>query len=350
MGYDRVHAMLFKQFYWYNMSQELLEWLRACQACQQAKPGVKVGKMPLAQELVAAPMMRVGMDLAGPLNITKSGNKYILVIQDYFSKWIELFPLVDKTAKGVADVLVKEYFTRYGLCESLHSDQGLEFDNFIMQEVCNLWGVRKTRTTPFAPWSNGMVERSNRSIKQMLCHMCCQVWKDDWDERLPFIRMSLNATRHSTTGYTPFQLFMSRCEDPRLPYDLLYGAPRSTVATCKREYIQLQRLLAMEAAEMAREHTKRAAATQRANKARSGFIIRRYRIGDYVWRWQPQAAKDKLHASPFAGPYEVLDVDNEYHDVKLRVPAPGPGKNFTDKWIHVSNVKPVIYTQDGKLL
>jgi len=54
--------------------------------------------------------------------------------------------------------------------------------------------------------------------------------------------------------------------------------------------------------------------------------------------------------SPFAGPYEVLDVDNEYHDVKLRVPAPRPGKNFMNKWIHVSNVKPVVYTKDGKLL
>jgi len=94
-------------------------------------------------------------------------------------------------------------------------------------------GVKKTRTTPFALCSNGMVERSNRSIKQMLCHKCCQVWKDDWDEWLPSIRMSLNATHHSTTGYTPFKFFMSQCEDSKLPYDLLYGMPRSTEATCR---------------------------------------------------------------------------------------------------------------------
>jgi len=88
------------------------------------------------------------MDLADPLNITKSDNKYILVIQDYFSKWIELFPLVDKTTKGVADILVKEYFTHYGLCECLHSDQGLEFYNIIIQEVCNLWALRRPELHP----------------------------------------------------------------------------------------------------------------------------------------------------------------------------------------------------------
>ena len=348
LGYDRVHAFMYQRYFWYGMSQDLLGWLRACQACQQAKPGCGRGKMPLRQDLVGAPLMRVAMDLAGPMNVTQGGNKYILVVQDYFSKWIELFALPDKTAKTVASCLVREYFTRYGVCERLHSDQGLEFDNAIMKEICDLWGIKKTRTSPFAPWSNGMVERSNRTIKHMLKHMCCQRWRNDWDERLPFVRMTLNATVHSTTGFTPHKLFMSRCEDPVLPSNLMYGAPRPEQVSCLREYVLRQQLLAQEAAELARSTIGRAASTQRASKERAGLKIRPYKVGDWVWRWWPPAAQDKLHATPFMGPYEVLDVSPDCHDVKLRIPAMRGG--LIDKWIHVSNLKPVIFTRDGKML
>ena len=350
MGYDRVYTLLWKRFYWYNMSSEIIEWLRACRSCQQAKAGPGRGKVPLRQDIVSAPMARLAMDIAGPMPPTPDGNKYILVIQDYFSKWVELFPLKQHSATDVADILVHEIFTRYGICERLHTDQGAEFDSALMKDVCKLWQIKKTRTSPYAPWSNGMVERSNKSIKQLLKQMCWERWTGSWDKKLAFARMALNCTQHSTTGFTPHLLFHSRCADAVLPYDLIYGEPKPEQPSCLRHYVLRQKLVAQEVAEMARRHVGKAASIQKASKARGGFKIRAYTQGQMVWRYWPPAAHDKLDPEPWRGPYKVLDVDNDHPDVKLRVPARGRGGGEVVKWVHVSNVKPVRYTHDGRLL
>jgi hypothetical protein len=350
MGYDRVYDILTARFYWYNMSQNVREWLGACQSCQQAKTGVGRGRMPLRQDIVGAPMARCAMDIAGPMPTTSEGFRYILVIQDYFSKWVEMFPMKNHTAVDVADVLVGQFFTRYGICERLHSDQGSEFDSALMHEVMHLWGIDKTRTSPFAPWSNGMVERSNRSIKSMLRQLCWKVWVDSWDSKLPFVRMALNNTKHSTTGYTPHLLFFSRCENAVLPSDLLYGKPRAGYPTCLRAYVHEQQLAIQEVCEMARRHIAKAASIQRSTRERGGLKIRSYQVGQEVWRLWPPALRDKSDPTPWRGPYKVLDVDLEHHDVKLRIPGKGRGGGLVDKWVNVSNVKPVIYTKDGQLL
>ena len=103
------------------------------------------------------PGQRAAMDLA-VLPYTPDGYCYLLVYQDYYSKFIELFPLKEKTAKAIAEKLVCEVFTRYGVVRDLHADQGKEFKAALMYELCSIWSITRTRTNPFTPWSNGMLE------------------------------------------------------------------------------------------------------------------------------------------------------------------------------------------------
>ena len=84
----------------------------------------------------------------GPLPTTESGHKYILFVVDYFTIWPEAFSLSNQEAATVAEVLVKEYVCRYGVPLSLHSDQGWNFECHLIQEMCPLLGIKKTRTTP----------------------------------------------------------------------------------------------------------------------------------------------------------------------------------------------------------
>ena len=98
--------------------------------------------------MVGAPMERVALDVVGPLPVTDRGNKYILVVGDYLSKWTEAYPIPDQTATTVADKFVKEFVSRYGVPEVLHSDQGRNFESQVFQEMCRLLGIEKTRTTP----------------------------------------------------------------------------------------------------------------------------------------------------------------------------------------------------------
>ena len=156
----------------------------------------------LQHEPVGAKFERVAIDIMGELPLTANGNRYILVISDYFSKWTQAFPLKDMTALTVADTLVNECFSLFGVPRWLHSDQGSNFESELFQELCQLLDVKKTRTTPYHPQSDGMVERFNRTLQQMLKAFVREN-RDDWDDHLPLLMMAYQSSPHESTGMSP---------------------------------------------------------------------------------------------------------------------------------------------------
>ena len=108
------------------------------------------------------------MDILDVCDPTPDGFRYILVIADYFSKWTEAFPIKNKCADTVVEVLVDKIILRFGMPLVIHSDQGREFENGLMKSLCTLLGCVKTRTAPYHPESDGMVERFNRTCLMML--------------------------------------------------------------------------------------------------------------------------------------------------------------------------------------
>jgi hypothetical protein len=113
----------------------------------------------MKQYLVGAPLERVGIDITGPLPKSNEGNKYILTIVDYFTKWIVAIPLVNQEAHTVANSFVEKFVSVFGVPKQLHSDQGTNFESRIFKEMCEILGSEKTRTTAFRPQSDGLVER-----------------------------------------------------------------------------------------------------------------------------------------------------------------------------------------------
>ena len=170
--------------------------------------------------LAKRPLERVAMDILGPLPETPPGHRYILVIGDYFTKWKEAFLLRDMEATSIARVLVNEFICRFGVPDNIHTNQGKNFESKLVKEVCILLGVRKTRTTPYHPQSDGLVERFNKTLLEMLSKTVLEEERD-WDLFLPSLLFAYRTSAHETTGTTPFQLMFGR--DPRLPEDLLYN-------------------------------------------------------------------------------------------------------------------------------
>ena len=163
---------------------------------------------------VSGRFKRVVMDLLDVSVISAKGHKYILVVCDYFTKYTEAYPLADKTARSVADALMDIWLPRYGFPLFLHSDQGKEFDNTMVHKLSKLLGTVKTKTTPYHPRSDGLVERFNRTLLAMLA-MFVSREHDNWDDLLPFMMLAYNTTVHTSTGFTPYRLvFGKECSLP----------------------------------------------------------------------------------------------------------------------------------------
>ena len=103
----------------------------------------------------------------------------------------------------------------------MHSDQGREFENNLMQELCLLCGAHKTQTTPHHPASDGLVERFNRTLLMMLA-MFVGENRDNWDDLLPAVMMAYRRSVHESTGFSPYRLMFG--EECTLPMDV--GLPR----------------------------------------------------------------------------------------------------------------------------
>ncbi|KAL3888934.1 hypothetical protein ACJMK2_001294 [Sinanodonta woodiana] len=102
-------------------------------------------------------MERVAIDFIGPLPRTKQGNKYIMVIGDYFTKWTEAYPVEKIDAKTTAKELIDNFITRFGIPLLIHTDQGKNFESELFKEICIILGIEKTRTSIARPQSDGMI-------------------------------------------------------------------------------------------------------------------------------------------------------------------------------------------------
>ena len=148
------------------MADDVKDWLSQCVACIKRKS--PVGRHhPLGHIPTGHRWDRIAMDILDVCDPTPEGFRYILVIADYFSKWTEAFPMKNKCADTVADILVEKIILRFGMPLVIHSDQGREFENGLMKSLCALLGCTKTRTAPYqplvlrmspAPW-HGVVRR-----------------------------------------------------------------------------------------------------------------------------------------------------------------------------------------------
>ena len=125
-------------------------------------------------------MERVGVDILGPLPVTDRGNRYILVAQDYFSKYPFAVPLPNQEAVTIAEALVNGFFCYFGSPLELISDRGPQFEGQVMTEVCKLFGIHKSRTTALYPQGNGLVERYNRTLLNALSAYVSEHQRD-WD-------------------------------------------------------------------------------------------------------------------------------------------------------------------------
>ena len=219
---------------------------------------------------------------------------------------------------------------RFGMPLVIHSDQGREFENGLMKSLCSLLCCVKTRTAPYHPESDGMVEHFNRTCLMMLS-MFVNDRRDNWHELLPFVMHAYCTSVHESTGYSPFRLMMG--EECSLPQDVDTEELRARreqdiaphpFATWVRD--------ALEVAYDHVRHTLQRTASRRKRLYDTKAVNRKFPVGSWVLRHYPPAAQKKL-GSPWVGPQQVVRQATG-HTVGIQ-----KGPDAPIIFIHVDNLK-----------
>ena len=234
-GMNRTMARVQLNWYWPGMVADVRRILKTCEVCQVAKPGGNKPPGSRQRLYVGRPWQKVAIDLVGPMPKTRRGNQWILVLTDHFTRWQDALPLPDATAPTVATTLDERVFCYFGLPEQIHSVLGRQFQSQLMSELCALWQVQQTHTTPYHPQANGVVERGNRVLGDALRALLLERSQEDWDLVLPQLLRAFRGTPQSGTGETANLLMLGR--ELRLP-DLLMNSPPPREYQAQAEYTQ----------------------------------------------------------------------------------------------------------------
>ena len=250
-GRDRTLSILKDRFFWPGMTVDVDYWIKKCDRCLKRKSSVNI-RAPLVNITTNYPLEMVCLDYLS-LEPSKGGITNILVITDHFTKFAMAIPTRNQTAKTTAEAFYNNFILHYGIPAKIHTDQGANFESQLIKELCDTLGIEKSRTSAYHPMSNGIAERFNRTLISMIGTLENEK-KRDWKTHLPSLVHAYNATRHETTGFSPFELLFGRT--PKLPVDLLFGT-NSTVHenSNSAEYITELRNKLQEAFKVAKDHS-----------------------------------------------------------------------------------------------
>lgn len=209
-GRKKTKDRIWNQFWWPGLNADVTRFCRSCDICQRTVAKGKVANVPLGKmPVIDTPFDRVAVDIVGPIQpVTDKKNRYILTLVDYATRYPEAEPMKDIHAETVAETLVN-MFTRVGIPREILSDQGSQFMSAVMKEVCRLLSVKQLVTTPYHPMCNGLVEKFNGTLKNMLRRMCAEKPKD-WDRYIGALLFAYREVRQESLGYAPFELLYGR--------------------------------------------------------------------------------------------------------------------------------------------
>ena len=222
------------------MRESVSRHLLLCTTYQSSKsPNYKVEA--LSPITVSNRFELVGWDLVmGPFPTSLKGNKYILVIAEYLTRWCEATPLPNNSAKTVAEALLHKLVFNHSCPEQLLSDQGKQFHGEVMRTLTQFLGINQLFTSPYHPQENGLTERLNKTIKQIITTFVDPLHQD-WDEVLPFVVHAYNTSVQASTQISPFRSLYGR--NPRLPPEIRDPSTVSTLGDAMDWWLSLQQRL-----------------------------------------------------------------------------------------------------------
>ncbi|MCO5584218.1 hypothetical protein L7F22_038142 [Adiantum nelumboides] len=201
---NTLHKILQEGYVWPCLQKDVYHWCRSCKRCQSF--GKRVLKPELRKTILAYDVFeKWGIDAVGPLPITSRGRNYILTAVDYLSRWAEAKAVRQITAKDVAKFVYEEICCKFGVPLELLSDQGPGFRAELLDFLCEKTKIACKFTTSYYPQCNGVNERFNGKLVQILSKVIENQGKN-WDLEVPSALWAYRTAVKTDTGFTPFHL------------------------------------------------------------------------------------------------------------------------------------------------
>ena len=303
VGLEKTYQKIRSKYFWPHCYKDTVEVVQSCDICQRRMLRKRNAEL---QDNISAnsPMEVVGIDTVGPFVTSTKENNYIVTVVDWYSSWVEAYPIPDKEATTIAEVLLGRFIPQHGCPRVLISDRGAEYVNTIIDELSTKMKIKRHITSPYAPSSNGKTERCHRFLNDIIAKGLQGKPHDEWEEMLPAALFAMRTCVNESTKYTPYMLLYGR--DCVLPLD--------TVLTPRRRYYgedyvptMFQRLHA--AFLHVADNTKHARAEvkrQADKRARQ----RQFVVGDPVYLHDPVVKEGQVRKfkSPWKPYYRIVEM------------------------------------------
>ncbi|KAG7591503.1 Integrase catalytic core [Arabidopsis thaliana x Arabidopsis arenosa] len=223
------HSLAFKVkrygYFWPTLIADCEEYARKCEQCQKHAPSIHQPTELLSSVSSPYPFMKWSMDIIGPLHVSTRGVKFVLVLTDYFSKWVEAAAYVNITQVQVRKFIWQDIICRHGLPFEIVTDNGPQFISGQFESFCEEWHIRLSRSTPRYPQGNGQAEAMNKTVlstlkKKLKSH------KGAWFNELQSVLWAIRTTPRRATGETPFSLVYGM--EAVIPAEIFVPSPRRT--------------------------------------------------------------------------------------------------------------------------
>jgi len=248
-GVFRTYQKLRDLFYFPNMLRDVKSYVASCATCQRRKGTPHRAPLAAAPE-VSAPFEKVSADLVD-CGLSTAGYRYILVLIDHLTRFLQLIPVPSKEAEVVAEAYINDFLTIFGPPRLLQTDGGCEFTNRLFTQVCSIVKTKTHLTIACHPQANGMVERSNKVVKEALATLT-ERHPLEWHQYVPQVRLALNSAFHRSVGDQPLYLLMGH--HGHFPVGLSNDVTFATDAAKEfHDSLQEARYIAIETSRRARE-------------------------------------------------------------------------------------------------
>jgi transposase InsO family protein len=331
LGVTKTLSRIRQSYYWPGLQRDVRQYIAGCEICMKSKSPNHTLRAPMQLVGAGVPMERIAMDIVGELPRTDKNNRYILVVSDYFTKWVEAFAMPNMEAATVADIVAKEVIARFGVPSAIHSDQGKQFEGKVFTEMCKVLNIKKTRTTPYHPQSDGMVERFNKTLLSMLRTLVDENQKD-WDELLPFVLMAYRSVEQETTGCSPNYLMFGR--EVATPLDVMYRMPNLTRSIPPNQWAWELKEKLESSHSLVRQHTEQAMLRQKSLHDQK-LYWQSFQLGDEVYVYFPryQVGKSPKLTKFWRGPFAV---EAKLSDLTYKVNC---GSRGSSQVVHVDRMR-----------